>query len=131
MNLYELRVKTTFDAAHYLWEYAGKCSRLHGHTWAVEITVAGKQLDQRGIVVDFLELKEVLREVTGRFDHRLLNEIPPFRACTEGLNPTAENLARVIFDDVQARLKEVAPGVQLAAVQVWESMGTSVIYRPG
>lgn len=129
MGRYELRVSTTFDAAHYLKNYKGKCSRLHGHTWKVEVAVVGTAVDGRGILVDFLDLKGILREITGRFDHVLLNEIPPFGGGDgEGINPTAENLARLIYEELEERLKEIAPGVYPVAVQVWESESSSVIY---
>ncbi len=130
MGLYELRVKTTFDAAHYLRHYQGKCSRLHGHTWTVEVAVAGTGVDRRGMLVDFLDLKGILREITGRFDHTLLNEIHPFNGETaKETNPTAENLARLIFEELQEKLKEIAPAVHPVSVQVWESENSSVIYR--
>lgn len=130
MGRYELRVNTTFDAAHYLRNYDGKCSRLHGHTWRVEVAVAGSSLDARGMVIDFLDLKGILREITGSFDHTLLNDVPPFSGSEgEWMNPTAENLARLIFEELEKRLKRVAPAVYPVAVQVWESENSSVIYR--
>lgn len=130
MGCFELRVNTTFDAAHYLRNYDGKCSRLHGHTWRVEVAVAGSSLDERGMIIDFLDLKGILREITGGFDHTLLNDVPPFGDSEgKGMNPTAENLARLIFEELEKRLKGVAPAVYPVAVQVWESESSSVIYR--
>ncbi|MGB9791061.1 MAG: 6-carboxytetrahydropterin synthase QueD [Thermacetogeniaceae bacterium] len=130
MGCFELRVNTTFDAAHYLRNYEGKCSRLHGHTWKVEVAVAGTEVDERGMVIDFLDIKGILREITGGFDHTLLNDVPPFCGGEgKGLNPTAENLARLIFEELEKKLKEVAPAVYPVAVQVWESDSSSVIYR--
>lgn len=130
MGMYELRVKASFDAAHYLWNYSGKCGRVHGHTWKVELAVAGNELDETGMLADFLDLKGILREVIDRFDHVLLNDVAPFCGC-EGMmmNPTAENLARVIFEEAREKVQERFPALKVVSVQVWESAGSSVIYR--
>ncbi len=105
----------TFDAAHRLERYEGACARLHGHTYRLEVTVKGEP-DERGIVVDFLELKEAVHELFLEpfLDHRHLNETLP-------VNTTAENMAVWFFD----RWEEVAasrwPGVRLERVVVWET----------
>jgi len=121
--VYELTVKSHFDAAHALRGYPGVCYRLHGHTWEIEATVVGSELDEIGILYDFKLLKEDLNEVLDRYDHLYLNEIPPFSE----ISPTAENLARVIFE----RLAEkIAPCVTLLEVSVWESPVAKLTYRP-
>jgi 6-pyruvoyltetrahydropterin/6-carboxytetrahydropterin synthase len=131
MSLYELKVKTSFDAAHFLRDYVGKCSHIHGHTWSVEVAVGGGLLDERGMVLDFLDFKKVLKEVTERYDHAFLNEISPFREVEgEGVNPTAENLARLIFEDMQDKLVSLSPELCLISVQIWESRHSSVTYHP-
>lgn len=121
--MYELTVKGHFDAAHALRGYEGECRNLHGHTWDVEATVAGDRLDDVGIVYDFKRLKGDLGAVLGIYDHTYLNEVVPFDALT----PTAENLARVVFDALQAR---VGPEVRLVEVAVWESPVARISYRP-
>jgi len=121
--MYRLTVKDHFDAAHTLRGYPGECRKLHGHTWDVEVTVEGGHLDEIGIVYDFKRLKDDLHRVLEDYDHAFLDEVAPF----DGLNPTAENLARVIFE----RLAEKAGGdVKVAEVAVWESPVARLAYRP-
>src|SRR5512133_1515216 len=111
--MYELTVKSHFDAAHALRDYPGECRKLHGHTWDVEVTVGGTQLDAIGIVYDFKALKADLNGVLADYDHEFINDVPPF----DELTPTAENLARVIYE----RLAEtVDPRVRVVEVAVWE-----------
>lgn len=121
-GMYELRVSAHFDAAHALHGYPGECSELHGHTWEVEVTVAGTVLDDVGIVYDFKRLKADVAGVLEAYDHGYLNEVPPF----DELNPTAENLARKIHDALEARVGE---GVQVREVAVWESPIARIAYR--
>jgi 6-pyruvoyltetrahydropterin/6-carboxytetrahydropterin synthase len=121
--VYELTVKGHFDAAHALRGYPGECSALHGHTWDVEVTVRGDVLDEVGIVYDFKTLKDDLREVLADYDHVLLNDVAPF----DELNATAENLARVVYERLAAR---VSGGVSVSEVAVWESPIARLVYRP-
>ncbi len=101
--MYELTIKGHFDAAHAIRDYPGECRNLHGHTWDVEVTVEGAELDDIGIVYDFKRLKADLGQVLERYDHGYLNEIPPF----DVLNTTAENLAKVIFEELVGRWSAV------------------------
>ncbi len=120
--MYELTVKGHFDAAHALHGYPGECRELHGHTWDVEVTVAGEELDEVGIVYDFKQLKADLATVLDRYDHAYLNDVPPFDA----LNPTAEHLARVIFEALE---DTVGHEVRVREVAVWESPIARIVYR--
>ncbi|MCL4079072.1 6-carboxytetrahydropterin synthase QueD [Coriobacteriia bacterium Es71-Z0120] len=123
--MYTLTVKYHFDAAHALRSYEGECRNLHGHTWDVEVTVGGETLDDRDILYDFKDLKTDLTEVLAEFDHRYLNEVPPF----DRLSPTAENLARIIFEKVTVRVEEATGGrVQVLEVAVWESPVARVVF---
>ena len=120
--MYELTITGHFDAAHALAGYPGECRNLHGHTWDVEATIAGTDLDDVGIVYDFKRLKEDVATVLDAYDHVYLNDIPPF----DEQNPTAENLARVIFE----RLGDiVGAGVTVTEVAVWESPIAKITYR--
>lgn len=121
--MYELTVKGHFDAAHALRGYPGECSALHGHTWDVEVTVSGAALDDVGIVYDFKTLKDDLGAVLTDYDHVLLNDVPPF----DDINATAENLARVVYERMAARVGE---GVGVTEVAVWESPIARLVYRP-
>ncbi|MDI6844094.1 MAG: 6-carboxytetrahydropterin synthase QueD [Anaerosomatales bacterium] len=123
--MYTLSVRYHFDAAHALRSYEGECRNLHGHTWDVEVTVVGDELDARDILYDFKDLKADLVEVLSAFDHTYLNEVPPF----DRLSPTAENLARVVFERMEDRVATATAGrVRLSEVAVWESPVARVAY---
>ena len=107
-----LRVKDRFSAAHFLREYRGKCEKLHGHSFEVEVAIEVRELDPTGIGIDFTAIKAKLASVLP--DHALLNEVYPF-------NPSAENLARRFFED----LKKSYP---VKSVTVWESEDASATY---
>ncbi len=121
--MYALTVRDHFDAAHSLRGYDGECQRLHGHTWDVEVTVEGTELDAIGIVYDFKTLKADLRSVLDDYDHQHLNEVPPFDA----MNATAENLAREVYDRLRTVVSDV---VTVTEVAVWESPIARLAYRP-
>lgn len=112
--MYTLRVTSQFAAAHQLRHYEGKCENLHGHNWRVDVDVASPTLDTIGMAMDFKTLKALIDEALDRFDHRLLNETPPF----DRLNPTTENMARHLFETLGQRLPEP---VKVVAVTCWES----------
>lgn len=123
-SMYRLTVKSRFAAAHHLLNYQGNCSRLHGHTWEVEVSVEGPDLDHCGMLIDFNSLKDTVNKIVKDLDHTYLNQLPPFNQ--ENCNPTAENLARYIF----YRLKpELPPGINLCEIRVWESPDASASYR--
>ena len=116
-----LRVIDHFSSAHFLKNYQGACERLHGHNWKVEIEVKGDKLDDSGILMDFKILKSILKEVLSVLDHRLINEVYPF---TE-INPSSENIAKFIFDEVKRRLPS---HVKMHSVCVWESDTSCAVY---
>lgn len=122
--MFEIEVSAAFEAAHFIRGYAGKCSRLHGHNWQVSALVRGKELDALGMLVDFKIVKAELNKILDEFDHRFLNELDAF--ATD--NPTAENLARKIFQRLAA--SEIFGGsTRLHAVKVHESPNSCVTYR--
>ena len=112
--MYELIVESEFSAAHRLREYRGACEKLHGHNYRVELVVASEKLDAMGLVADFRELKRLLQQAAERYDHAFLNEVAEFRKQ----NPTAENVARVLFEECSRRMPA---GVRAQSVTVWES----------
>ncbi len=122
--MYTLKVEGAFEAAHKITGYPGKCARLHGHNWVVEAVVKGTELDELGMLVDFTVVKKALKDTLDRFDHRYLNELEPF--CS-GTNPTAENLARVIFEELTGH-EAFTRDSELAAITVFESPKSSVTY---
>ncbi|RGS74339.1 6-carboxytetrahydropterin synthase QueD [Mitsuokella sp. AF21-1AC] len=122
--MYTLKVEGAFEAAHRVVNYPGKCDRLHGHNWLVEAEVRGTELDELGMLVDFKLVKQALKSVLDRFDHRFLNELEPF---SSGLNPTAENLARIIFEELEPHEAFVRDS-HLYAITVYETPKSSVTY---
>jgi 6-pyruvoyltetrahydropterin/6-carboxytetrahydropterin synthase len=112
--MYELVVEAEFSAAHRLREYRGACERLHGHNYRVELVAASGKLDALGMVADFRELKRLLEEAAERYDHGFLNDLAEFQKQ----NPTAENVARVLFEECSRRMPS---GVEARSVTVWES----------
>ena len=120
---YELLIQDRFSAAHNLREYQGKCERLHGHNWQVDLHLEGDRLNDKGMILDFSEGKRILAEALTPFDHAYLNEVPPF----DQINPSSENLARVITEAVAGRF---GAGVRVAGVTVWESDRCGATYRP-
>lgn len=122
MGIYELTIKGHFDAAHSLYDYPGECRHLHGHTWDVEVTVTARELDGIGIVYDFKRLKQDLNAVLDLYDHKHLNDIEPF----DRISPTAENLAKVIFEKLEAVVDE---SVKVKEIAVWESPIAKLVYR--
>ena len=122
--MFELVVNGAFEAAHRLVDYPGKCNRLHGHSWTVELSVVGNKLNKIGMVADFKTLKVLLMEVLDKMDHQYLNELPQFKE----VNPTAENLAQYIYYTLKQN-EIFAEGVKLNYIKVWESPKSAVIYR--
>ncbi|MDR0956649.1 MAG: 6-carboxytetrahydropterin synthase QueD, partial [Endomicrobium sp.] len=90
---YKLSVTKNFAAAHCLREYNGKCENLHGHNWKIRVAFWGTKLDDKGMLVDFTDIKRHLYKIISYLDHKFLNEISPF----DKINPTAENIAMFIF----------------------------------
>jgi 6-pyruvoyltetrahydropterin/6-carboxytetrahydropterin synthase len=119
---YLLRVRCRFEAAHHLTSYQGAPEPAHGHSWQVEAALAADGLDAEGMGFDFVAVKDALRELAGRFDHRDINAVPPFD-CT---SPTTERLAAWFYEELARQL----PEARLAEVTVWEGADASATYRP-
>jgi 6-pyruvoyltetrahydropterin/6-carboxytetrahydropterin synthase len=123
--MFEVSVEHTFAAGHALRNYRGKCENVHGHNYKVRVLVRGEKLDSVGMLVDFTELKRLLRAVSEPMDHVFINDLPPF---TE-LNPTAENMAWYICEQMRAGLKS-ENNAAIAEVTVWETDIQFATYRP-
>ena len=123
--MFELTIIVDFAAAHCLPEYPGKCQRLHGHNWKVEVIVQGEKLDKLGMLVDFGELKRQVNAVIDSLDHHYLNEMESF----QHQNPTAENIACYIYEKMAERFP-AAVGIRIQAVKVWESTQAAAMYQP-
>lgn len=114
----------SFSAGHAIRGHQGGCQNLHGHNYRVRVHVAAERLDELGMVVDFADIKAVLEEVVGPFDHRVINDIPPF---TER-NTTAELLAEHIYEETARRLDDER--VRVRRVEVWETDTCCASYEP-
>ena len=138
--MYQLTVEQSFDSAHFLSGYEGKCGNIHGHRWKVVLSVEASSLkedrQQRGMCVDFSTLKEMLKGILERYDHTLLVEKASLKEKTmealleEGFSvvelefrPTAENFARYFYEQIKAK------GYQVAMVQVYETPNNCAAYR--
>ena len=121
--MFELKIVDHFAAAHQLRMVAEKCENLHGHNWKVEAHVAGDALNSAGVLVDFGELKTFLGEIMNRLDHKFLNDLDMFDG-----NPSSENIARYVADELQAKLGD--NGVRVSRIAVWESENACATYLP-
>ena len=122
--MYQLTKSIQFDAAHQLRDYVGKCANLHGHTYKMVVCVAGERVSEIGMLYDFFDLKQLMKEVIDQLDHRFINEIPPY----DEINPTAENMAYHIYQTLKRRLVEQNPALKLAYVEIWETPSASARY---
>ena len=123
--MFEVTVEDSFAAGHYLRNYKGKCEKPHGHNYKVRITLAGQQLDKAGLLLDFKDLREVMKHIIDRLDHQMINELAPF---TE-LNPSAENLAKYFYDETNDRLNGTTGGrVRVKHVTIFETDTTTATY---
>ncbi len=120
--MFEISIKSHFCGAHSLVGYKGPCANLHGHNWEVEIFLRGARTNRLGMLVDFKQAKKELQAVLEKLDHQHLNALPVFRKT----NPTAENIARLFFDELYPKFN--SPACRLDRVRVSESAGTSAYY---
>ncbi|MBU4404415.1 MAG: 6-carboxytetrahydropterin synthase [Candidatus Aminicenantes bacterium] len=109
---WDLVVRQKFSAAHFLEHYQGKCEKMHGHTFEMEVHFRTLELDRSGISVDFGEIKEYLRGLVP--DHKVLNEVYDF-------SPSAENLARYFFEQIKLNYPVIR-------VMIWESDDAGAAY---
>ena len=122
--MFELKVLAGFAAAHRLTMVGEKCENMHGHNWKVEVVVRGDELDVGGVVMDFGELKKIVRRVVGQLDHRYLNDLPMFQDHA----PSSECIARFIATQVADNLEH--PAVSVRHVSAWESEDACATYYP-
>jgi 6-pyruvoyltetrahydropterin/6-carboxytetrahydropterin synthase len=122
LAMYHVRVEEEFSAAHFLSRYRGKCEKLHGHNYLVRLWLGGEKLDEGGMLFDFSLLKKMLREVLALLDHSNLNDMEIF--CGD---PSAERIAKFIFDEIQKKLPDREKGL-LQAVDVFENSRSMARY---
>jgi 6-pyruvoyltetrahydropterin/6-carboxytetrahydropterin synthase len=122
--MYIIAVEKSFDAAHYLRGYGGKCEKLHGHRFKVVVRLNCRELNEVGLAYDFTDFKKQVMEVIGKYDHQCLNDISPF----DKINPSSENIAATIYGVLAEAFKN---DIRLDSVEVWESPESCALYRPG
>src|SRR6185369_13093492 len=120
---FEVMIERHFSSAHQLRGYKGKCENLHGHNYKIEIYARGRELDNVGLLVDFVELKAAADEVVTYLDHRNINELPPF----DELQPSAENLAKYVLERVSSRVSDNR--VQIYKVRCFETPTSVATYQ--
>jgi 6-pyruvoyltetrahydropterin/6-carboxytetrahydropterin synthase len=115
----------TFAAAHAIRGHTRGCQNLHGHNYRVRVHLAAGRLDELGMVLDFADLKTMMQEILGPFDHGVINDVPPF----DRRNTTAELLSQYVFEEVERRLAE-QERVRVTRVEVWETDTSCAAYQP-
>jgi len=134
--MYRVSQEIDFCYGHRLLNYSGKCRHLHGHNGKAVIVLESDRLDERGMLVDFTDIKRSLcLWIDSELDHRMIlcekdPAVPHLRELGEPLrvipeNPTAENLARLIYEHARGE------GFPVAEVSLWESPRSCATYRPG
>ena len=114
-----LRKEFTFNAAHNLVRYRGKCEALHGHTYTIAVVLEGTP-DEEGMIMDFTDLSGIVKErAISLLDHSYINDIIE--------QPTAENIAHWIWDRVEPGVRR--PNCELSSVEVWETQTSCVTLR--
>ena len=123
--MYEITVDAGFSSGHYLRNYRGKCENPHGHNYKVRVTLRGEALDESGLLLDFKELKKVLRPVVEYLDHQMINDLEPFTT----VNPSAENLAKYFFDQTNTHLRDLTSGrVKVKDCTIYETDTSAATY---
>ena len=137
--MYTLEAEASFDSAHFLSGYEGKCSNLHGHRWRVLAVIKADELKKdgqlRGMIVDFGDLKRDMKELADAYDHCLIYEegtLKPktvealaeedFRMMVVSFRPTAENFARFFYEELQKK------GYSVQKLTVYETPNNSASY---
>lgn len=120
--MYEICTEASFSAAHHLRDYDGPCEKVHGHNWLVKTIVRCEKLNEAGIGIDFRTLKTALGAILSELDHTYLNE----SLASTGLNPSSENIARYVYEKLQARIGN--PNSRVARVEVYETPGNWAAY---
>lgn len=138
--MYYLKTSASFDSAHFLSGYNGKCSNIHGHHWTIEVKIKCNELqqngDKMGMLIDFAEFKKAVRSIADSFDHVLIYEKDSLKSTTlEALNdenfrlievpfrPTAENFAHHFYELL------LNQGLNICSVAVYETPVNCAVYE--
>lgn len=141
--MYYLKTSASFDSAHFLAGYDGKCKNIHGHRWTIEVRIQGQKLQQsgtqKGMLIDFCSIKKGVRNLADEFDHALIYEsgsLKPstidalnsedFRLIEVNFRPTAENFAKHFYEILSVRFGNL---VNIADVTVYETPDNCAVYK--
>jgi len=113
--MYELKITSQFAAAHQLRDFHGKCERLHGHNWKIDVHVKGEKLGKDGMLIDFSLIKKATERALDELDHNFLNELEYFKT----VNPSSENIARYIYKSLEKKINNEK--IRVGRVTAWES----------
>lgn len=116
--MFEVKIETSFSAAHHLLNYCGNCENQHGHNWKVEVYIQGENLDKSNILVDFKILKREVNTIIDYLDHADINTLPEF----ENVSPSSEIISKFIYDKVKEKFENVSK------VSVWETQTSCASY---
>ncbi len=119
--MYEVKVNTKFSAAHQLRGYDGKYENLHGHNWGATVIVEAESLDSIGVGIDFIVLKEKVETILAKLDYKNINEIAPF----DTQNPSAENIARWVFEQLSADINSDHRRVKRVEIREMDECGAA------
>ena len=116
--MYELKVESSFSAAHHLLNYEGECENQHGHNWKVEVYIKGTELDKSNLLIDFKVLKRELNTVLNTLDHKDINTLEEFK----NISPSSEIISKFIYRKLKEGIKEIYK------VSVWETEKSCASY---
>ena len=120
--MYELEISRVISCAHRLIGYRGECCNLHGHNYRITVILRARELDEIGIAFDFKKLKRATDDALAGYDHACLNDLPDFQS----VNPTSENIARVLYRKLTASVSDGR--ISVFGVKVAESESSSAMY---
>lgn len=144
--MYYLKTSASFDSAHFLHGYNGKCANIHGHHWVVEVKIKGDELqkdgEKSGMLIDFGDFKKAVKDFVGDLDHALIYEqetLKPetiqalknenFRLIEVDFRPTAENFARYFYDLLSIYGTVSNLGLDIKSVTVYETPDNCAVYE--
>lgn len=123
--MHSIRIESHFSAAHNLRGYRGRCEKLHGHNWKVEVQIGSSRLNKLAMVCDFKEARKKLEKVLKGLDHSHLNNLAYFKKN----NPTSEKIAEFIYNNLKKSFK--TGGLILQQVTVWETERAQASFSEG
>jgi 6-pyruvoyltetrahydropterin/6-carboxytetrahydropterin synthase len=124
--MYYLTTEDYISSAHQLRGYKGKCENLHGHNWRIILTIKGEKLNDIGLLIDFHEMKDILKKILTRLDHTNINDLDYFKEH----NPSSENMASYLFNEASEELKSLNYNeIEVDCITVYESESCRCTYR--